>query len=116
MTKVTLGMALYTINKEAKRVLEEWGDRYESNKLYRVKDEVIAKYNKEPIDAHSFPNGTMYLYDIDGFQFHSRINIGNKQIQPSARLTHICSEDKLNLNTTQCYSILNNFLGYEALA
>ena len=31
MTKVTLGMALYTINKEAKRVLEECGEFYKKD-------------------------------------------------------------------------------------
>lgn len=107
-------MALYHINKEAKKVLEEWGDRYASSRLYCVKDTVLRKLNKKPIDAHIFPMGKMYLYEIDGFTFHHKHNNGY-DVEASKNITAISSEDKLGLSVEEikeAYKVINDFIGH----
>lgn len=114
MRNITLGMALYHINKEAKKVLEEWGDRYASSRLYNIKETVLRKLDKKPIDAHIFPIGKMYLFEIDGYTFHSKHNNGY-EVEASKNLTAISSEDKLCLHAEEikeAYKIINDFIGY----
>ncbi|MBD3822891.1 MAG: hypothetical protein IE916_00080 [Epsilonproteobacteria bacterium] len=117
MRNITLGMALYHINKEAKKALEEWGDRERSSFLYSIKNAVINKLNKKPIDAHTFPMGVMYLYEIDGFTFHHRYSNGHN-IEPTKSLSSISSEDKLCLSTEEvkeAYKVINDFIGFTVI-
>lgn len=116
MNEITLGMALYQINKDAKRS-NELGQKVHATRLYRAKEAVIKKLSGIPIECHSFPIGNLYLYCVDGFSFHSFFNNGVK-LTPTKKLSVISSTSSLNLTAEQhkrCYDIINEYLDYCAI-
>lgn len=103
--------------EDAKNKLQEWGKfktfSKKKNKLYEIKEDILNKLNKTPIDYHEFKNGDIRpLYQIDGFTFHGA-PIEELYIKPSKKLNEISSENKLEktLNINSAIDNINKKLG-----